>query len=261
MFAFGFQTNLTVALDVSGTETQAQNATTALSSLTFGVPDNLWDAATGALKPMDKSWYACRHTYISVEAMPREGLYAGEGCGFLPDDCIKDLQSSMAKNWGQAADDTTSYMCSGYTMDYIPKSCRGVVGLIREDVTGKNLLNPNHTLFLNTVLTTVNQDSMPMSPRISGSKRRSSPRARISTLGAWVRDISIHTTLERLLQLQTALILLELSTDTARELYHLQTSHFPRLYNVFPHDPQLPGAFVSSSFVVFVFFFFAQLIC
>jgi hypothetical protein len=88
---------------------------------------------------MDKSWYVCRHTFITTEAKPREQVKAILGCGFLPSDCTKDLEKAMATYWGQAANATNNFMCSGYAMDYIPKSCRGTVGLIRQDVAGKDI--------------------------------------------------------------------------------------------------------------------------
>ncbi|POR37748.1 Uncharacterized protein TPAR_02062 [Tolypocladium paradoxum] len=135
---------LSVVHDVPVPETVVQNSTTTVSSLTFSIPDSMM-ASKGVTAAMHPSWYICRHIYVSA-ANPKAqaAIAAGEGCGFLTDDCKKDLKSGLASRWGTTDEDT---MCSGLIFDAIPDSCRGSFGFARADVIG----------FDSTVMKDVNQ--------------------------------------------------------------------------------------------------------
>lgn len=119
-----------------------QNATTVLSSLTFGVPGGLLSG--GQPKTMDPSWYVCRHIFISTSADVKKAVDGGDNkCGFLPSACASNLKKSLTANWG--ADDNT--MCSAFVFDNIPESCFDTFGKARQDVMG---MYPPFAFFLYT---------------------------------------------------------------------------------------------------------------
>ena len=111
-------------------EDLVQNATTAASSLTFGVPGALQGEA------MHASWYICRHIFISTSDTARDYTKNRQGsCGFLSDECVADLRSSLTAGWGEESDEA---MCSALTFDAIPESCVDSFVPARQDVIGKN---------------------------------------------------------------------------------------------------------------------------
>lgn len=124
---------LTVGKEMPLSEEIVEDATTVLSSLTFGAPDSLMSG--GHPKAMDPSWYICRHVFISTSPQAKKAVDGGDNtCSFLSKDCAKDLATSLAKDWG-AADDST--MCSAFIFDMIPDSCFDSFGKSRQDVMGK----------------------------------------------------------------------------------------------------------------------------
>lgn len=126
----GFTVQLSVAQDVPIPEDLVQNATTAASSLTFGVPGALQGEA------MHDSWYICRHIFISTSDTARDYTKNRQGsCGFLSDECVADLRSSLTAGWGEESDEA---MCSALTFDAIPETCVDSFGPARQDVIGKN---------------------------------------------------------------------------------------------------------------------------
>ncbi|KND86424.1 hypothetical protein TOPH_08950 [Tolypocladium ophioglossoides CBS 100239] len=111
-------------------ETIVQNATTVLSSLTFGIPDGMI-MSCGRPLPMDPSWYLCRHIFISTNPEAKKVVDGGNGCSFLSQDCLADLVLGLTKDWG-TVDNAT--MCSRLIYDPIPPSCVGSFGYSRQDV-------------------------------------------------------------------------------------------------------------------------------
>ncbi|GAM42378.1 hypothetical protein TCE0_044f16297 [Talaromyces pinophilus] len=110
-------------------ESIVENATTVLSSLTFGIPDSM--SSGGQPLPMDPSWYICRHVFISTKPEAKLAVDGGSKCGFLSETCQADLKASLTQDWGNAADGT---MCSALGFDAIPPSCQNSFGFARQDV-------------------------------------------------------------------------------------------------------------------------------
>jgi hypothetical protein len=106
-----------------------ENATTVLSSLTFGIPESM--SSGGLPLPMDPSWYICRHVFISTKSEAKTAVDGGSKCDFLSQECQADLKTSLTQDWGKAADGT---MCSALGFDAIPPSCQDSFGFARQDV-------------------------------------------------------------------------------------------------------------------------------
>ncbi|KAK5993502.1 hypothetical protein PT974_06934 [Cladobotryum mycophilum] len=83
-----------------------ENATSVLSSLTFGIPDSM--SSGGQPLAMDPS-----------------------KCDFLSQACQADLKTSLTKDWGKVEDGTT---CSALGFDAIAPSCQDSFGFARQDV-------------------------------------------------------------------------------------------------------------------------------
>ncbi|RHZ55468.1 hypothetical protein CDV55_101642 [Aspergillus turcosus] len=107
-----------------------EDATTVLSSLTFGIPDNM--SSGGQPLVMDPSWYICRHVFISTRPEAKLAVDGGSKCNFLSQACQADLKTSLTQDWGKAAADGT--MCSALGFDAIPPSCQDSFGFARQDV-------------------------------------------------------------------------------------------------------------------------------
>ncbi|EEP79267.1 predicted protein [Uncinocarpus reesii 1704] len=125
----GHTANLQVAQEMALSASLVENATTVLSSLTFGIPDSM--TSRGHPLAMDPSWYICRHVFISTKPDAKQAVDGGSKCGFLSQSCRADLKTSLTQDWGQAADGT---MCSALGFDAIPRSCQASFGLARQDV-------------------------------------------------------------------------------------------------------------------------------
>ncbi|KAE8162608.1 hypothetical protein BDV40DRAFT_264728 [Aspergillus tamarii] len=110
-------------------ESIVQNATTVLSSLTFGIPDSM--SSSGQPLAMDPSWYICRHVFISTKPEVKLAVEGSSKCDFLSQACQADLTTSLTQDWGKAADGT---MCSALGFDPIPRSCQESFGFARQDV-------------------------------------------------------------------------------------------------------------------------------
>ena len=123
--------HLTVALDVPIPGDVIDNSTTALGSLTFSVPDSLQSG--GKLKPMDDSWFICRHLFVSTTDTAKKGVESGQGCNFMPDQCLSDIRTKLTSDWGK---NDEHFMCASLTFDAIPQSCVDTFGQSRSDMYG-----------------------------------------------------------------------------------------------------------------------------
>ncbi|KAE8556894.1 hypothetical protein EYB25_001600 [Talaromyces marneffei] len=120
---------LEIAQEMALSESIVENATTVLSSLTFGLPDGM--SSRGQPLAMDPSWYICRHVFISTKPEAKLAVDGGSKCDFLSETCQADLKASLTQDWGNAADGT---MCSALGFDPIPPSCQDSFGFARQDV-------------------------------------------------------------------------------------------------------------------------------
>jgi hypothetical protein len=126
----GHTAYLEVAQEMPLSASIVQNATTVLSSLTFGIPDSM--SSGGQPVAMDPSWYICRHVFISTKPEAKQAVDGGSSkCDFLSQACQADLKTSLTQDWGKAADGT---MCAALGFDPIPPSCQGSFGFARQDV-------------------------------------------------------------------------------------------------------------------------------
>jgi hypothetical protein len=125
----GHTVYLKVAQEMALPESIVENATTVLSSLTFGIPDSMISGSQPLA--MDASWYICRHVFISTKPEVKLAVDGGSNCGFLSNTCQADLKASLTRDWGNAADGT---MCSALGFDPIPPSCQDSFGFARQDV-------------------------------------------------------------------------------------------------------------------------------
>ncbi|KAB8266985.1 hypothetical protein BDV30DRAFT_244753 [Aspergillus minisclerotigenes] len=106
-----------------------ENATTVLSSLTFGIPDSM--SSGGQPLAMDPSWCICRHVFISTKPEAKLAVDGDRNCDFLSHTCQADLKASLTQYWGKASEYT---MCSALGFDAIPPSCQDSFGFARQDV-------------------------------------------------------------------------------------------------------------------------------
>ncbi|KAF7157661.1 hypothetical protein CNMCM5623_002035 [Aspergillus felis] len=125
----GHTAYLEVAQEMPLSASIVQNATTVLSSLTFGIPDSM--SSGGQPVAMDPSWYICRHVFISTKPEAKRAVDGGSKCDFLSQACQADLKTSLTRDWGKAADGT---MCAALGFDPIPPSCQDSFGFARQDV-------------------------------------------------------------------------------------------------------------------------------
>ncbi|KAE8365721.1 hypothetical protein BDV27DRAFT_156603 [Aspergillus caelatus] len=125
----GHMTYLEIAQEMPLSASIVENATTVLSSLTFGIPDSM--SSGGQPLAMDPSWYICRHVFISTRPEAKLAVDGGSKCDFLSQACQADLKTSLTQDWGKAAEGT---MCSALGFDPIPPSCQETFGFARQDV-------------------------------------------------------------------------------------------------------------------------------
>ncbi|KAE8318270.1 hypothetical protein BDV41DRAFT_572260 [Aspergillus transmontanensis] len=125
----GHMAYLEISQEMPLSSSIVENATTVLSSLTFGIPDSM--SSGGQPLPMDPSWYICRHVFISTKPEAKLAVDGGNKCDFLSQTCQADLKTSLTQDWGKAADGT---MCSALGFDAIPPSCQDSFGFARQDV-------------------------------------------------------------------------------------------------------------------------------
>lgn len=130
----GHKAYMRVAYDVPIPEDIVQNATTAVSSLTFSIPDSMMQKNKNLPKPMDPSWYICRHIFISTK--PDSSTPVNHDCDFLGSKCQDDLRSSLTKTWMK---EMPNVPCTGLGFDPLPKSCWDTFGYARADVMGRCL--------------------------------------------------------------------------------------------------------------------------
>ncbi|KAH9203510.1 hypothetical protein DL95DRAFT_418984 [Leptodontidium sp. 2 PMI_412] len=75
----GYNVNLTISQEMHISEDIVEDATTVLSSLTFGTPESIMlDQAQP--KPMDQSWFVCHHVFISTKSEVKKAV---DGANFL----------------------------------------------------------------------------------------------------------------------------------------------------------------------------------
>ncbi|KAJ3948653.1 hypothetical protein N0V92_013122 [Colletotrichum tropicale] len=128
----GFKAHLRIANDVPIPDSpQAHNQTTVVSAVSFGIPDSMM-GTDGLPKPMDPSWYICQRYYVST--VPDPTAVVDHGCGFLSENCLSDLRTSLTANWMDADPEIP---CAGWALDPVPETCEGELGQIRQDVLGK----------------------------------------------------------------------------------------------------------------------------
>ncbi|KAK1239407.1 hypothetical protein MKX07_008895 [Trichoderma sp. CBMAI-0711] len=144
----GHSVHLIVAPEVLTDPAVVVDATTVLSSLTFGIPDSMMSGKKAL--PMDPSWYICRHVFITTKPEAKKSADEGESCGFLEQACLDDLTTLLASGWGTADNNT---MCAQLTFDPIPKSCGDSFGYARQDswyadntVISNSVLGPLETI-------------------------------------------------------------------------------------------------------------------
>ena len=128
----GFGAHLRVAFDVPIPDSPGSvDQVTALSAVTYSIPESLMDGATGLPKRMHPSWYICQHHIITTLPDPAGPIHHGCG-GFLPPKCLDQLRTMVTRDW--AAD--PSLPCSGFALDLTPEACDDSVGMVRQDVFG-----------------------------------------------------------------------------------------------------------------------------
>ncbi|UKZ50510.1 hypothetical protein TrVGV298_004773 [Trichoderma virens] len=144
----GHSVHLTVAPEVLTDPTVVVDATTVLSSLTFGIPDSM--ISGGKALPMDPSWYICRHVFITTKPEAKKSADEGDGCGFLEQACLDDLASILSNDWGKTDNNT---MCAQLAFDPLPESCGSSFGYARQDswyadntVIANSVLGPLETI-------------------------------------------------------------------------------------------------------------------
>ncbi|CCF39393.1 hypothetical protein CH063_02118 [Colletotrichum higginsianum] len=74
---------------------------------------------SGTPKAMGPSWNICQHYVVTNKIDPTKPV--GHGCGFLPDECRSDLESSLTKEWGIRG---VEGMCSNFALEHVPLSCQ-----------------------------------------------------------------------------------------------------------------------------------------
>ncbi|KAH7348908.1 hypothetical protein BKA65DRAFT_372083, partial [Rhexocercosporidium sp. MPI-PUGE-AT-0058] len=126
----GHTVNLTIAHEMHISADVVENSTTVLSSLTFGTPASIM-ADSSQPKAMDKSWYVCRHVFISTDPAVKQKVDGGAGTSLLPAACQTDLKTSLTQDWGTL---DATYMCGALGFDSIPASCVDSFGFSRQDV-------------------------------------------------------------------------------------------------------------------------------
>jgi hypothetical protein len=126
----GHGVDLTTVYDIALPDSVVWNASTTVSSLTFSVPASMMSSST-APKAMDKSWYICRHIFVSPFTNITKPDHA---CSFLGSTCLSDLTTQLTATWGT---EDPSTMCAGLAFDSIPASCVGTFGKARMDVIGR----------------------------------------------------------------------------------------------------------------------------
>lgn len=131
----GHSINLTLSQEMHISEDIVENATTVLSSLTFGTPAGIM-VDQYQPKTMDQSWFVCRHVFISTKPEVKQVVDGGAACSFLPSTCQTDLKTSLTQDWGQL---DATYMCGALAFDPIPSSCVDSFGFARQDVMGSYL--------------------------------------------------------------------------------------------------------------------------
>lgn len=124
----GHSVYLTVAPEVLTDPAVVVDATTVLSSLTFGIPHSM--VSGGKALPMDPSWYICRHVFITTKPETKKSADGGDGCGFLEQACLADLESILSNDWGKTDNNT---MCAQLAFDPLPESCGSSFGYARQD--------------------------------------------------------------------------------------------------------------------------------
>ncbi|KAF2664290.1 hypothetical protein BT63DRAFT_460595 [Microthyrium microscopicum] len=126
----GHGAHLRVAFDIPIPDNILENATTAVSSLTFSIPNKM-SGNDGAPTAMDPSWYICRHIFVTDKVNHTTVGKGGDSCGFLTSECKEDLKGNLTQGWMKTDDSTP---CSGLALDPIPQSCIGSFGFARADV-------------------------------------------------------------------------------------------------------------------------------
>lgn len=125
----GFQTHLRIANDVPFPESTVHDQFTEVTAITYSLPESMMK--DGVPKAMDPSWYICRH-YIVTDKIDPTGP-VDHTCGFLPQECRADLESSLTENWTK---EDPEYPCSALGFDYVPVSCQDYLGRITQHVEG-----------------------------------------------------------------------------------------------------------------------------
>lgn len=148
-FVEGFEAHLRIANDVRWPESIAKNQSTEVTALTFGLPAALVDSGTGLPKPMDPSWFICRHYFVSARPDPTEPI--DHACGSLSAECRADMETSLTGGWFQEDPDVP---CSALILDPIPASCQDALGLVRGDIVGEENLVPLSFFLTSVILTT-----------------------------------------------------------------------------------------------------------
>jgi hypothetical protein len=137
----GFSTHLHIADDIPlPINVGGENARINMAALSYGIPASMM-GSDGLPKPMDDSWYLCRHYYLSTLPDPTQDI--AHDCSFLPARCIVDLKNSIVDRWGDWLNNelpgNSHYMCSGF-FELVPDSCVGSLGSIGPIVYGR----PDH---------------------------------------------------------------------------------------------------------------------
>ncbi|GJC99666.1 alpha-glucanase [Colletotrichum higginsianum] len=83
---------------------------------------------SGTPKAMGPSWNICQHYVVTNKIDPTKPV--GHGCGFLPDECRSDLESSLTKEWGIRG---VEGMCSNFALEHVPLSSYGSEVLADEE--------------------------------------------------------------------------------------------------------------------------------
>lgn len=88
----GFTARLNISSEIAG-NSSAENLSTVMASLTFGVPYSLL-LSSGEPKAMDPSWSVCRHVFVSTKPSVQNAIRIGGGTRVL----LCRLASNMCHN-------------------------------------------------------------------------------------------------------------------------------------------------------------------
>jgi hypothetical protein len=120
----GHQIHFRVAYDVPIPETLGKNSSTAITSITYSVPDSMM-AKDDEAKSIHPSWYICRTVWVSLHRNVPASLKKDGSCDYLPNECIATLQKRLVHDWMEQK----THSCSVPSGAALPESCMKDFGI------------------------------------------------------------------------------------------------------------------------------------